>query len=528
MQKLKQFFIKTKDFYKAHLLSSTIGVGTFLLFLSALWHPFMYVLLAYLFVSIAFFNVQEILCINFFFLPFSGFLILFVGLIAYSAVVVFVKYFIDLAKKRVEVYKLPLILTCIIVVLFSLIFYETTIYSIGQGFMIIAVLFYLYVIFSYRKKISAKICSIYFIVGLAISCVMGALLYVIPFAKMYVFQLSGGVESWTYGFLTIHERMFSGKRLLLLSFHINHLAVFCAYILAFVIYEYLKKTKHTLKENIVLVIGAVVSISVGMLTMSKAFLVIFVLMFLYTLVMAIIVYRKRAFKFILPVVIVCAIFGLIFRNQAVMIVNRFFSKTLNQSVISAITTGRSGIWYKFFAEMFGDARKIMFGVGLFTRDVVDIGPHSLYVAVVCRFGIVGTFMFFVLIWSYIKAAGKLKWTLNSLFPMVVLLTLFFQEAGIDERLYLLMLSFFLAFGENDNFKKQEALVAVSDDEVVEINNLDTTILNQPKNQIKSNEKTQSLNQPKAKSVSVTKREKSKNQTNKTKTSTKSTAKTKTK
>ncbi len=452
VQKFKEFCLKAKEFYKSNRLACTIGISTLLLFLSTFWQPFMIFVMLYLVVSMIFFNLTEIMCINFYCLAFSGFLILFIGISVCTFVLILARFIIDLCKKNIKIEKLPLILTAVISVVFSAIFYDVNSYGALQGLMIVGILFYFYIIFCYRKQFKARACCTYLLLGITVSCLMGALLYLIPSAKMFVF------DDWGYGFMSIRDRIFltvsEGKRLTLLCFHVNHLAVYVAFAITYVVYEYLKKDdKRSLIQNIIYCAGTTCSIAIGILTLSKAFLVIFVIVIIFTFIMSIKVYKKNSLKFILPVVIVTLVFCGIFYKQVYIILNRFFMH-FSDDILNNITTGRVDIWQKFLGETFSSVKKALFGVGLFTKDAVEIGPHNLYVMVIYRFGIIGTAAIGVLVWSYIRATKtKLKYSVRTLFPLLIMLLLFMQEACVDERLYFFLLSVMLAFGEDDSEKR---------------------------------------------------------------------------
>lgn len=459
MNKFKEFCLKVKEFYAHNKLACTLGVSTFLLILSSFWQPFMGFVLLYLFVSMLFFDLTEIMCVNFYFLPFSGFLILFIAVSIFTFILVVARFIIDLVKKRITIYKLPLILTTAICVVFAAIFYEINSYGALQGGMIIAILFYFYIIFCHRKNIKAEKCCTYLLIGLTMSAAVGAFLYLIPAAKMFVFNDS----DFGYRFASIRDRMFlyygDGKRLTLLSFHLNHLVVYCAFAISFVIYEYLKKgKKRTILQNVIYIVGVICAISIGMLTLSKSFYIIFAIIVLYTIIMSIVIYRKKSLKIVLPILAVTAIFCGIFWNQLYDVIRYRFVSQTGSGLISGITTGRSDIWVQYLNETFSSIGKALFGVGLFTKEVVDIGAHNFYVMILNRFGIIGTIALMVLIWSYIRATGsKLKCSARSLFPLLIILILFMQEACVDERLYFFLLGIMLAFGEGESEEQNKKL-----------------------------------------------------------------------
>lgn len=457
-EKLSSFF----KFYRAKLLPFTLGIGVFLLFLSTLWHPFLYVMLGFLAVSMIFFNTQQIWCTTFFFLPFDGFLILFIALTIYAFLLLLIKYFIGLKQKKFKVYKWPLIITTAICVFFSCIYYGADNASFLQGILIIGILYYIYLVFSMKSEINARECFYYAIYGLLVSAVVGLVLYYIPIAKMFYFGTSGA------GMVSLKDRIynFDGTffRLLLLCFHQNHLYPICAFILGFIVYDLLKPGRKSLKQVIVCALGTIASIAIGCLTLSKAFLILLVVIIVYAVIFSIAVYKKNSLKILIPIVIVLTIFICIFFEEFKSTLIRFLYYDGN--LINKLTTGRAEIWGQFVNVTFSSVWKALFGVGIFTRDVVAIGTHSLYVALLYRFGFVGMIALVLLAVSYFLSKPKGYKVSFSWLPFIIIflyLLIAVQEACIDERLFFLFLGLMLTFG-----KEKEVDLDDSDYAVIEL------------------------------------------------------------
>lgn len=443
-------FLKFKEFYLSNRLNFVLISSLVLLILSTFWQPIMYVMMAYLLVSMIFMSVQEILCLTFFYLPFSGFLILFIGLSLFSFLIVLTKYIIGVVKKTMKVYKLPLFLTLGIVLVFSCIFYGSNDYGILQGVLLIGIFLYFYLIFAFRKQLDAHKIIMNLTYGLVLSACIGFVLYFIPASKMFIFVNFG------YNTVPIRDWIFYGgtstdRRLQLLNFQVNHLYILCIFIISYLCYFLLKPQKKSKWDISVGIIGIVFALTVGILTLSKTFMVLLALAVLFAIISAFVVYKKKAFKIIIPIIVVCGALVGIFWSKFVMIVHRFFNYNIEGAnfiydFFNTLTTGRIDIWREFLQESASSPLKIIFGVGLFTKDVVDIGPHNFYIGLFYRFGIVGIIALGVLVWAYVRSAGKkLKTNFISIVPLLMFFLTGLQEACMDERLYLFLLGIMVAF-----------------------------------------------------------------------------------
>lgn len=450
-------FDKFKDYYKQNKMLLTLIISGVLLFLSSFWHPFIYAMLLFVFVSLAFFNPQEILCVTTYYLLFSGFLFVFIGVTVYAIILLIIKYIIDVCKKKEKIYVLPLSITGGIVVVFSLIFYKVNDYSALQGLLIIAIFLFAYLMFVYRKKINIEQIFDYLIYGIIVSSLLGAVLYVLPHTSMFSFK------DWGYGLTACKERIIhkdgNYDRLINLSFHENHLYVFCIMAICYIVYKFLNREKKSTREIVLYLAGFVFATANGILTMSKGFLLLFILVMLFAIIAAVVIYKKKSLKFVLPLLAVGIVCIVIFREKLWSIFSRFFlnDNSYSGNMLEKLTTGRWGIWKQFLAETFSTPFKAIFGVGLFTIDVVDIGPHNLYIAILYRFGIIGIVALAVLIWAYIRSLdSKIHCNIVSLLPLITFLILSLQEACLDERLFFLFFALMLAF-KSKNKEKVEVV-----------------------------------------------------------------------
>lgn len=443
-----------KLLYKKYQLVFTLAVSTLLFFISTFWNPAIYIASVFILISYIFSSIEDIFAYSFYFMLFSGVIVFYVVLAVGTFLVVFIKYIVDVCRKKVPCYKYPLIATTIIVAIFSIIHYNVNDYGAFQGLLIVALFYIVYVMFCYRKQINIKKLFNTLLVGILVSAVLSLALYFIPSAKVFVF------DDWDYNFISVHDKVFlifkKYKRLQMFSYHPNHLASFCMFLVAYGIYNcitdksYLNfKTnkKESYVNSLMIIVGSVA----GFLTISKAFFIIFVIEVIYVFLYLIIHYKKQSVKLVLIALGILAVCCFVFRHQIIYIIERLFPNNSSTS-INDITTGRVDIWKKFLQETLSSPLKLIFGEGLFTTDVVDIGPHSIYIAVIFRFGIVGILMLAGLVYTYIISCDcKLKIDLKKILPLLVFLVYSIQEANIDERFFFLIISIMLLFNNKNNF-----------------------------------------------------------------------------
>ena len=446
---------KLSNFYKKYQLVITLVISTLLFFISTFWNPAIYIASVYILISYIFSSIENIFAYSFYFMLFSGVIVFYIVMAVGSFLVVFIKYIVEASRGKVKVYKWPLLATTLIVALYSLIHYKINEYGVFQGLLIIALMYLAYVVFCYRDQISIRKLFKSMCAGILVTALLSLILYFVSSAKVFIF------DNWDYGFVTVKDKVFlpvgdEYKRLELFSYHPNHLACFCMFLIAYSIYELINSTgsKRELIENIFMFI---VGMIVGFLTLSKAFFIIFVIELLYVLAFLVSHYKKKSIKYIVAGVVILAVCCFIFRNQIAIIIYRLLPEN-GSSSLDDMTTGRVAIWIKFLNEIFSSPVKIVFGEGLFTTDIVDIGPHSIYIALLFRFGIMGLIMLLGLIVLYIKSCdGKLKISFSKTLPIIIFAIYSIQEANIDERFFFLLISLILLFKVCPKDKKEENL-----------------------------------------------------------------------
>lgn len=461
---------KARDFYFGHKLLVNLIVSIVLIFLSSFWFPFMYMLIAFLLVSYWTLSTNEIISLTMFLMMFSGMILLFVVSAVYTFIVILAKYIIDIKNKKAVILKVPLILTTAISVVFMTICYKTDVYSIFQGLLIVMLMFFFYVAVANKDNIHLYGCFKHLLYGMIAASLLGLFFYLVPACKTLAYT------NWEIKMMSIKDMMFHFDRgtfrLSLLSFHINHLAVIMLVAAAYAVNSLLTRKGKKDKDLIFLSLLFMFAMGIGALTLSKTFIVGASFILLVGIVGGIAKYKLKSLKVILPILVILGGLTAIFHEKVFQVFQRFLGYNF-KSILSSITTGRDYIWKLYFDDMITHPLKLVFGAGLCTSEVVAIGPHSGYVFMFYRFGIVGTIAILGLAVSYYVSLRKnYKFNIFKLLPLVMILMVSFIEACFDERFFFFVLAF-LFFIEKRKPKTEEVIqepVQVQSEDIEQIEN----------------------------------------------------------
>ena len=421
---------KVKDIILKNNKLIFVSVITVLLFFSNLFSPLWIVAVVFTLGFYSFLNVGEIVAFSMYFNMFSGIETFYIASLLCGLAVIIVKYIIDLVKKNKKVYVLPLVITLGYIVLFSLINYGYDKNGALQGALIVSLLLVSYLLFVYRKEINVDESFKALMLGVFVSTILAFVSLLIPNFAHTIYHFDG-----TY------------RRLKLLCLHQNHLAVICLFAMSYYVYKIVNQ-KGKLWINLLFIVALLAH---GLLTLSKAFILVAAIIVLYLFVFSIIIYKKKSLKVIIPCVVLMIACCFIAKDLVLKILNRFVAYETTSSIINRITTGRSSIWYTYFAEISSSILEMMFGVGLFSKELVLIGPHNVLVYFLYRTGIVGIVLLSVLSWSYLKEyKGKIVINAKNLLPIVVFLIVAMEEMIFSDRFY-----FFMIFSVILSFKKDK-------------------------------------------------------------------------
>ncbi len=319
-----------------------------------------------------------------------------------AAVFICIKYIYGVIKKKEKFYVVPFILTCIICLFGALRLTKPTTSGIYQGAALIAALFIIYFIFVYRDRLKISKCADFLIYGILASAGISLITMALDnFAELIV-NISGKLHG-----------------IKLLTGNENSLSIYCSLALAGYVSNIINQ-KENIFKNIIL---GLVAIGFGLSTMSKCFLITCSFIILYLFFMMILKYKLKSFIFIAPAVLLLVVVSLSFNTPIEKILDRFVSEIDGQLSLSVITTGRSRLWTMYINEITSSIPQMLFGVGLFGKRLVRIGPHNLFIHILYRIGFIGIILLGILTYYYYKSSGKtLKPTLkNSLILLVFLM-----------------------------------------------------------------------------------------------------------
>lgn len=434
-QKAKEFLLKNNKIIFVAAIS-------LLLFFANLFSPLWIAATCLTLVFYAFLSVGEIVAFTMYFNMFSGIETFYIASLLCGFLVIVIKYIIDLVRKRKKIHILPLSITMTFIVLFSLINYGYDSNGALQGALIVSLLLVSYLLFVYRKEINVNESFRALILGIAVSTVLGLISMAIPNFAHKIYHFDG-----TY------------KRLKLLCLHQNHLAVICLFAMSYFAYKIINQKGKLWKNLSVMVI----LLAIGLFTLSKAFIVVAAFIILYLFIYLIVIYKKKSLKFVIPCVILLIAVCFIAKDLVLKIINRFVAYNTTSSFINQITTGRSAIWYEYFTYVASSVKKMMFGVGLFTQELVRIGPHNVLVYFLYRSGLVGLIMLGALIWSYLREYdGKLSIHFRNCLPILTFIIVAMEEMIFSDRFY-----FFMVLAIMLIFKPKEEIQEETQEEKIE-------------------------------------------------------------
>ena len=321
-----------KSLYLNYQIPLTLGISTMFFVLACFWTPFMVFAWVVLGATFIFSNIHNILCYVIYFMMFSRNTIFFVGVGIIAFIAILTKYIIDLVKKRVKTYIIPLIFTTIFCIFFIPItfahldmfhMYHTEFQGIVQGLLFIGILYVIYLLFCYKEQIKLSECFNFLFYGIIASGVVCLILFFTESAKIAFYDVNGFIYKPVKDLIFLVDE--GTNRLMLLSYHANHLASYCMYIMTYAAY-YLMNNKFSddKKSYYYNAVMLVISTIIGILTMSKAFLITTALIFLYLAVFFVIKFKKKSLYVIIPASIIFIVGVIVFWGVFEKIINRFF------------------------------------------------------------------------------------------------------------------------------------------------------------------------------------------------------------
>lgn len=439
-----KFLEDCRDIYLKHKLAISLFISTFFFAISAIWYPFTAIAAIFLTVVFMYSSFQEILCYLIYFMMFSRNTIFYVMIAIAAFVCIIFKFINDVIHKKVKTPLIPFIVTTVICVVFSLIHYSYKFDGVCQGLLIVGLFYLTYILFCYKKELDLNLFFNMLFLGILSSSVVSFILYIIPGTEFLFYNSGKFVLSSIKELLFLRDYKYT--RLMLLSYHPNHLNCYCLFIMTYVIHEFINNRIKTKEEAVAYSFEFTVCLFVGFLTKSKAFLIAVSLVILYLVIYLILKYKKKSLRVVLPILGICALLSLCFYKTLWSIFERFFYYS-GDTLLSMITSGRSDIWGDYVDYILESPLRILFGSGICASDVVSIGPHNLFIALMFRFGIVGIIAIVGLVGTYCMYCEELNFSWGRFLSMFIFIVYSLQEASIDERFIFLIFSIILLFKE---------------------------------------------------------------------------------
>lgn len=426
IEKIKGFYLKNKIIITLAVMTGVVLLANFFHFLWLVAIPFVL-----LFFTTSSFG--EMIGYIVYLAVFSGINEIYASAMVWMFVLTAIRYAIDVHKKRKPFHKDIFFLTLLICLMFSVVPGPVDMWGAFNGILIICLLFFSYFVFIYHKEINIKKCFDLLFIAIFASAVSGLLIYQI-----------GGLKTKIYPFDGVFFR------LRLFSRNVNHLAILSLFSMAFILFEIVSQdiVKGSgfsfVKKKVfwIRLVSLLFLFGVGILTMSKAFMLMCVLLMCYLFLHLILALRLKSLVVIAPVIGMIAVLALVFKEKTMDLFSRFFAYNVWNSFFSKIFSGRTAIWCAYRDHIRSSVWTMLFGAGLFTKDLIDIGSHNSFIYIAYRMGFVGVVLLGVLIYLYFKRA-EMKISLN--FKNIILLAFFlvlsFEETLVSDRFFL-----FLIFG----------------------------------------------------------------------------------
>ena len=423
--------LKVKDFISKYKAPLVLSILTVLIFSSFIFEKLVVITSVIVVLFMVFCSLEEQICMIMYLAVFSGKSPIYIVSILFCFVTLAVKYVFEAIKKEKPVLKPQLILTSVIVIIFSIVHYKVSTEGFYNWAMFVCLIFFTYFAVIYYKEISVDKAFKTLILAIFISAALGVLGY-----------FTGWVKAVYYYDDIVH-------RLRLFTLNVNHLAMFCMFSISYLFVKMMQKDfangdfkflkDKTFWFRIVCVIALMV---IGLFTMSKAFLLALALAVLYLLVVIIVKFKLKSLWFVLALVCASVPLCFIFKDYISSILSRFVAYEGYGKLLSKMTTGRSEIWSMYLKDFSSSAWKIIFGVGLLTTDLIAKGPHNVFIYLLYRLGIVGVMLVVALVVLYIRQGkSKLKINLSNVLLFAVYMFFALEELVFSDRFFL-----FLVFG----------------------------------------------------------------------------------
>lgn len=356
-----------------------------------------------------------------------------------SSVFVFIfsiKYTFLCISKNKKIYWLPLLFS-IVLCLWSCIDLDfSQIFYVIANFVLFGIL---YLTYAFKEELNIKYLCKRFIYGILISTMFGFILYLIPEFKDIVL-------------LSNRFRGISGNP--------NTLQFLIVIAISIMLSLYFR---NQISKIAIIILNGYLTI-LGFLTMSKAFIVCFIILAIIYFILMFIKNKKQALKELL-LFIACLVFIiLLFLDKFKSIFSRFFIYEYD-NLLDNILTGRFSLWETYLDYWSTSILTILFGCGVSHKQPISLGSHSGYIDIVYKFGILGVILICGLSFSYYLESKHKKKGVSfiNFIPLLMFLIISMEEFLFSSMRCVFVLCLLLLYEYNDNNTQNEILNSRAND-----------------------------------------------------------------
>lgn len=360
-------------------------------------------------------------------------------LFAFVVILISIEYVIQIIKKQKNINIKNAIVFGILMLFFIL---PIGSFSIMNSLRLELGLVLIYLCWEYREKLNFKqiVFSLFF--GLSLACILNPIRYVNAHLNEFLTPF--------YSYIGNFYR-FCG-----LAFDPNYFSVEVILLITCFTQLYMKNKINYIFYPVMMFLSIV-----GILTVSKSFLIVFMLYVVLSIIGCVIKWKSNVrAKYLLTVFIVLSMcLVLAFSKFIGVIVQRFTDMSAidvngNDNVMNHITTGRSDLWTMYLKKWLGGGfLAILFGYGnnqpyLTTNDGVQ-AMHNLYIEVLYHFGLVGFVLVFgFVLYALISYISKNKINYFNFIPLIcVMIILFSINSFISYRPAFIVITLMFSFSQ---------------------------------------------------------------------------------
>lgn len=284
--------------------------------------------------------------------------------------------------------------------LFIFAFYAFCFSGLSQTTTIITMILGMLMIYYLRiAEIDIDLSILAFSFGIILSSILASLKDVFPIVNTFVVSSSLRIDSEHYA-----DR-FSG-----LQGNPNYYTLDIIMVLAFILVLMYRKSAKPIYVSCFVVLSVF-----GIMSVSKSFLVCWLLLIVCWFVLSVYQGVRKIFKFLM-IALICSVVIYLYAYDSI---NTYLFRLVNDNSgsLESITTGRTVLWKSYIDAIFNDVKILFLGNGLNTTISSGRGSHNTFLESIFSLGIAGSGLLFISIKS---CTGKTKFKPIMLIPIMIL------------------------------------------------------------------------------------------------------------